>query len=213
MDVKARDFVPAAQAALRDPALRAAVKRATDTAAKKRLVTMFWAGRAHGEALRQQAAQAGAGALRGARPAEQAEAAMTANGIQVLWAADGDDAAAGAGYAARRRRRAVKSKHGQRGSRAQPRAASARHRRAETDRASSSCSFPTRRRAISSRRSSTSRKRPSATCSCAADMPPTDDAETMTRSRAATCAAPFWKRTWVFRAATSSSPRPARCAW
>jgi len=92
MDVKARDFVPAAQAALSDPALRAAVKRATDTAAKKRLVTMFWAGRAHGEALRQQAAQARRRALRDL-PAllEQAEAAMTANGIQVLWAADGDE--------------------------------------------------------------------------------------------------------------------------
>ena len=92
MDVKARDFVPAAQAALSDPALRAAVKRATDNAAKKRLVTMFWAGRAHGEALRQQAAQARRRALRDL-PAllEQAEAAMTANGIQVLWAADGDE--------------------------------------------------------------------------------------------------------------------------
>ncbi len=92
MDVKARDFIPAAQVALSDPALRAAVKRATDTAAQKRLATMFWAGRTHGEALRQQAAQARRRALRDL-PAllEQAEAAMTANGIQVLWAADGDE--------------------------------------------------------------------------------------------------------------------------
>ncbi len=92
MEVKARDFIPAAQTALSDPALQAAVKRATDTAAQKRLATMFWAGRAHGEALRQQAAQARRRALRDL-PAllEQAEATMQANGMQVLWAADGDE--------------------------------------------------------------------------------------------------------------------------
>ena len=92
MEVKARDFIPAAQIALSDPALRAAVKRATDTAAQKRLATMFWAGRAHGDALRQQAAQARRRALRDL-PAllEQAEATMQANGMHVLWAADGDE--------------------------------------------------------------------------------------------------------------------------
>jgi len=58
MDSHAADFVAAARRALADTRLQAAVKRATDTAARKRDLAMFAAGRDHGEALRQQGAAA-----------------------------------------------------------------------------------------------------------------------------------------------------------
>ena len=89
MRSQAAKFVAAARRALADPPLQDAVKRATDTAARKRDLAMFAHGRDHGEALRQQAAAARRRALsRLPELLEQAEAHLTANGATVLWAAD-----------------------------------------------------------------------------------------------------------------------------
>lgn len=85
----AADFMGAARRALADAPLQAAVKRATDTAARKRDRAMFADGHAYGEALRQQAAATRRRAL-GQLPAllEQAEARLTERGATVLWAVD-----------------------------------------------------------------------------------------------------------------------------
>lgn len=89
MHSEAGQFIPNARRALADTPMRDAVKRATDSAARKRDLAMFAEGRDHGEALRQQAAAARRRAL-SRLPAllEQAEARLTANGASVLWAAD-----------------------------------------------------------------------------------------------------------------------------
>src|SRR5690606_9987492 len=89
MRSEAGRFVTAARQALADTPLQDAVKRATDTAARKRDLAMFADGRDHGEALRQQAAAARHRAL-SQLPAllEQAEERLTANGATVLWATD-----------------------------------------------------------------------------------------------------------------------------
>lgn len=92
MKVTSNAFIPAAQVALTDDEMRRSVDRATTTAHQKRLNSMFEAGRTHGEALRQQAAQAKRRALsRLPELLEQAEANLTANGAHVLWALDGDE--------------------------------------------------------------------------------------------------------------------------
>ncbi|MCC6800722.1 MAG: iron-sulfur cluster-binding protein [Anaerolineae bacterium] len=89
MDSHAAEFVVAARRALADTPLQAAVKRATDTAARKRDLAMFAAGRDYGEALRQQSAAARHRALSQLPDLlEQAEARLTANGATVLWAVD-----------------------------------------------------------------------------------------------------------------------------
>jgi L-lactate dehydrogenase complex protein LldF len=90
MDVKSSAFVSLAEIAIADPDLQFAVKKGTTTAVNKRLNAMFADGETHGEALRQQAAEAKRRALRDLpQLLERAEANMTANGIQVLWANDG----------------------------------------------------------------------------------------------------------------------------
>jgi L-lactate dehydrogenase complex protein LldF len=92
MKVNSNAFIPAAQVALLDDQMRASVDQATTTAYQKRLNLMFEAGHAHGEALRQQAAQAKRRALSHLPELlEQAEARLTAHGAHVLWALDGDE--------------------------------------------------------------------------------------------------------------------------
>ena len=92
MDIKSQDFMALAQKAIGDPDLQAAVTHATNTAYAKRLAAMFAVGREHGEAMRQQAAEAKRRALRRLPDLlEQAEANMTVNGIQVMWARDADE--------------------------------------------------------------------------------------------------------------------------
>lgn len=92
MDVKSGDFVPLSQIAIADPDLQAAVHKGTNNAVNKRLAAMFADGNAHGEALRQQAKDAKRRALRKLPELlELAERKMSENGIQVLWASDGQE--------------------------------------------------------------------------------------------------------------------------
>ena len=91
----AKKFVSAAHDALQQPELGAAVALATNTSAAKRERLMYAFGFDHGEAMRQQAAEARRRSLRRLPELlEQAEARMTANGIEVLWAQSGEDACA-----------------------------------------------------------------------------------------------------------------------
>lgn len=93
MKVNANQFISAAQIAVRDPDLQAAVTTSTTNSDSQRVKAMFAFGRQHGEALRQQAAEAKRRALRDLPDLlEQAETNMRANGIQVLWAEDGPEA-------------------------------------------------------------------------------------------------------------------------
>lgn len=86
-ELKANQFISVSQIAISNDELRGAVKKATTTAYGKRLDVMFADGKSHGEALRQQAAEAKRRALKKLPDLlEQAEANMQANGITVLWA-------------------------------------------------------------------------------------------------------------------------------
>src|SRR5262245_58733117 len=70
-----------------DTEMRESVFQATTTAYAKRLAVMFESGREHGEVMRQQAARAKRRAIsRLPDLLEQAEANLTANGAEVLWA-------------------------------------------------------------------------------------------------------------------------------
>lgn len=93
MKVNSGQFIPVAQIAIHDRDLQAAVARGTSNAYQKRIRAMYGAGYEHGEALRQQAAEAKRRALRRLPELlEQAEAVMQANGMAVLWAEDGEEA-------------------------------------------------------------------------------------------------------------------------
>lgn len=93
MKVTSNDFIASAAIATMDDDLLAAVNEGTTSAHNKRLEAMFESGIEHGEAIRQQAAQAKRRALsRLPDLLEQAEANLAANGAQVLWAVDGDEA-------------------------------------------------------------------------------------------------------------------------
>lgn len=93
MKVQSNNFIPAAQIAINDVDLQTAVSFGTNSAFTKRQAAMFAGGEAHGQALRQQAAAIERHALNHLVDLlEQAEANMQANGIQVLWAIDGDEA-------------------------------------------------------------------------------------------------------------------------
>ena len=93
MKNEAPNFIPAAQVAIHDAEQRAAVAFGAGSGFAKRQAAMFAAGEAHGQALRQQAAAIRRHALNHLPDLlEQAEANMRANGIEVLWAADGDEA-------------------------------------------------------------------------------------------------------------------------
>lgn len=89
MKIEANNFIPASQIAIADPDLQFAVNDSMTTAYNKRMNAMFVYGREHGELMRQQAAEAKRRVLRRLPELlEQAEANMTANGINVLWAED-----------------------------------------------------------------------------------------------------------------------------
>ena len=93
MKVNANNFIPTAQVAINDVDLQTAVSLGTHSAFTKRQAAMFADGKAHGEALRQQAAAIKRYALNHLPDLlEQAEATMQANGIQVLWAVDAAEA-------------------------------------------------------------------------------------------------------------------------
>jgi L-lactate dehydrogenase complex protein LldF len=91
--VISNQFVPLAKIALADDQMRASVNLATMVAYNKRLSVMAEVGVEHGEAMRQQAAQARRRALsRLPDLLSQAEANFRANGAEVLWAETGDEA-------------------------------------------------------------------------------------------------------------------------
>ena len=93
MQVKSNDFVALADIAIGNPDVQQAVSKGTHNAYNNRLKAMFGNGHDHGEALRQQAAEAKRRALRNLPDLlEQAEANLTANGFTVLWAEDGAEA-------------------------------------------------------------------------------------------------------------------------
>lgn len=113
MEVRANNFVRAADIAVRDESLQAAVSEGTRRAADGRRRAMFDGGAAHGQALRQQAAAAKRRALRDLPELlETAERRLTERGVQVLWAEDDVEARAQLLEIARRHgaRRVVKSK-------------------------------------------------------------------------------------------------------
>lgn len=87
MQIQSNNFIPAAQIGIANDEQSAAVMKGTTGAYGRRLDAMFADGKAHGEALRQQAARAKRRALK-ALPEllEQAEQQLTANGFTVLWA-------------------------------------------------------------------------------------------------------------------------------
>ena len=93
MQIKSNDFIPVSEIAVANTQMIAAVRNATTGAFQKRENAMYADGFAHGQALRQQAAEAKRRALRQLPELlEQAEANMQANGIEVLWALDAQEA-------------------------------------------------------------------------------------------------------------------------
>lgn len=92
-NVKSNDFVALADIAIANPELQKAVALGTFNGYSKRLNAMFIDGHEHGEALRQQAKEAKRRALRDLPELlEQAETNLKANGFNVLWAADAEEA-------------------------------------------------------------------------------------------------------------------------
>ncbi|MFN2143516.1 MAG: LutB/LldF family L-lactate oxidation iron-sulfur protein [Candidatus Promineifilaceae bacterium] len=93
MEILCNDFIPAARVAINDAEQHSAVVFGTDSGFTKRQAAMYAGGEAHGQAMRQQAAAIKRDALN-RLPAllEQAEAAMSDNGIEVLWAVDAAEA-------------------------------------------------------------------------------------------------------------------------
>lgn len=93
MKLNANNFIAVSEIALADKPMIAAVQRGTLAAYTNRQKAMFAEGEAHGQGLRQQAAEAKRRALRKLPDLlEQAEARMQANGINVLWAVDAAEA-------------------------------------------------------------------------------------------------------------------------
>lgn len=92
MQVQSNEFVALADISINNDQMRAAVDKGTHNSYNNRLKAMFAEGDEHGQALRQQAAEAKRRALRKLPDLlEQAEANMSANGIQVQWALDAAD--------------------------------------------------------------------------------------------------------------------------
>jgi L-lactate dehydrogenase complex protein LldF len=90
---QANNFVSLAQVAIHDAELQKAVAFGTHSGFTKCLAARFAAGETHGQAIRRQAAAIRRHSLNHLPDLlEQAEATMQANGIEVLWAADGDEA-------------------------------------------------------------------------------------------------------------------------
>lgn len=93
MKVESNNFVSLADIAIADGQVPQAVGKGTRTAFTRRINAMYSAGHEHGEALRQQAAEAKRRALRQLPDLlEQAERTLTENGFTVLWAEDAAEA-------------------------------------------------------------------------------------------------------------------------
>lgn len=87
------NFVGLSEIAIHNPDLQAAISKGTHNAYQNRLGAMFAEGQEHGEAMRQQAAEAKRRALRQLPDLlEQAEENLQANGITVLWALNAEEA-------------------------------------------------------------------------------------------------------------------------
>ncbi len=92
MQVQSNNFVALADVTIADEDTQGAVFKGTANAYNNRLKAMYGHGVAHGEALRAQGAEAKRRALRKLPELlEQAEANMTENGMEVMWAADDTD--------------------------------------------------------------------------------------------------------------------------
>lgn len=90
---RANNFIPAAQIAINDPDLQEAVSFGAGQGTRRREAAMFAYGVAHGQALRQQAAALKRHALQRLPDLlEEAEASLKANGVEVLWAVDAEEA-------------------------------------------------------------------------------------------------------------------------
>ncbi|MCO5206854.1 MAG: LutB/LldF family L-lactate oxidation iron-sulfur protein [Anaerolineae bacterium] len=93
MQIKSNNFIPAAQIGINDAEQAAAVRKGTTGAYNNRLAAVFADGKAHGEAMRRQAAAAKRRTLKHLPDLlEQAEAKMQANGTVVLWAESAEEA-------------------------------------------------------------------------------------------------------------------------
>ncbi len=93
MQNRANNFIPTAQVAIHDPDLQSAVAKGTNSGFTKRKGAMFGDGADHGQAMRQQAAAAKRHTLNHLPELlEQAEANLQANGMEVLWAIDAEEA-------------------------------------------------------------------------------------------------------------------------
>jgi L-lactate dehydrogenase complex protein LldF len=93
MEVTSNNFVALADIAIANPDLQKAVANGTYNGYSHRLAAMFAEGEAHGEQLRQQAAEAKRRALRKLPELlEMAEENLTKNGFKVLWALDAYEA-------------------------------------------------------------------------------------------------------------------------
>lgn len=93
MQIQSNHFILASEIAIANKEQRQAVVTGTATAYNRRLAAMFATNRAHGEAMRQQAAAAKRRALNHLPDLlEEAEANMQANGMTVLWARDAAEA-------------------------------------------------------------------------------------------------------------------------
>ena len=93
MKVDSNAFIALADIAIADGQVPRAVRQGTRTGYRGRARAMYADGWEHGEALRQQAAEAKRRALRQLPDLlEQAEARLTENGFEVLWAEDAAEA-------------------------------------------------------------------------------------------------------------------------
>lgn len=113
MNIQANAFVQLSTVTLNDKATQTAVQHGTQTAVFRRQQAMAETSAAHGQAMRQQAAQAKRFALANLPDLlVQAEANLQANGVTVLWAVDAAEAGAHVLEIARRHhvRKVAKSK-------------------------------------------------------------------------------------------------------
>jgi len=93
MQNQSNNFIALSEVAVQDKTMRSAVVFGTGNASTRRLASMYAAGEAHGEGLRQQGAEAKRRALRKLPELlELAESNLTANGVTVLWASDAAEA-------------------------------------------------------------------------------------------------------------------------
>ena len=93
MEIKSNDFIALSEIAIHDATRQSAVKQGTHHAYDKRIDAMTAYGVEHGEAMRQQAAEAKRRALRNLPDVlETAEKNLMDNGFNVLWAVDAEEA-------------------------------------------------------------------------------------------------------------------------